>query len=751
MTRPVLSRAAACLAAVLVTGLAGGLTAASPATASPHAGVAAVAAVAPGESTPLHVTMDTLTPSVIPRRGQIIVSGEVTNRSDSTWTDLQVYLFTSADPIGDSADLAAAAESDPAAEVGARLYQDGLFTEIGDLAPGESTQYVVSVGRSDLEISGAPGVYWIGVHVLGAEGGPRDLVADGRARAFIPLVDPGTPRTRLAVTVPLREQVLRGPEQRLLGIRRWERLLDTDGRLDRLLAFGASSSRPVTWLVDPAVLDAAASVAAGNPPLDTSDDGSGPESEKPSPSPAQSGSADPSGASGSPDSVAPAPSGGSDGSGDPGGSDAADSPTLPQQAAAAWLEAFRAATGRGTVMSLPYADIDVGAVTTAKQTRILREAQRLSESAAARLGYVSRPVIAPPAGYLPAKTLARLDDTAPVLLRDEALPGVDGATATRSNGVEVVLADTAAAAGGPGPNDPGDPLAMRQRILAEAALHALGPRAADPLVVSLPAQWDPGPGWQRADFFGGLDVPWLTQVGLPAVLARSSGPVDTSTPVYPLRQRRAQVPFANQLATEELVRVGSTYAQLLTRNDSVRDQLARAAMPTSSYHARTRPGRALTLARQATEHVRETLDEVVLEGPAFVMMSSDTGPVGVTVANNLDQTVTVQLVAQTGTDALTISSPDPITLGPGQRSPVRMRAHSTSVGLQSVTLQATTVEGTPLGSSVRFNVRTSNVGLVIWLVMGAGALLFFAAIGVRIARRVRTRRATHGPLLERQA
>ena len=70
-----------------------------------------------------------------------------------------------------------------------------------------------------------------------------------------------------------------------------------------------------------------------------------------------------------------------------------------------------------------------------------------------------------------------------------------------------------------------------------------------------------------------------------------------------------------------------------------------------------------------------------------------------------------------------------------------MSATSTSIGLHAVTLQVLTPEGTPLGSSVRFNVRASNVGLVIWVVMGVAGALLFVMIGFRILRRVRAYRA----------
>jgi hypothetical protein len=125
-------------------------------------------------------------------------------------------------------------------------------------------------------------------------------------------------------------------------------------------------------------------------------------------------------------------------------------------------------------------------------------------------------------------------------------------------------------------------------------------------------------------------------------------------------------------------------------------------------------------------------------------MSGETGPISVTVVNNLTEPVTVRLQAITSRDDLKINAPDPITLGPGQRTPVRMRAESTAIGVHEVTLVATTEDGRRLGSEVQFSVRTSNVGLVIWLVMGTGGALLLVMIGFRIVRRVRGRRQQEG-------
>jgi hypothetical protein len=695
----------------------------------PPPGAAHAARRAPA-ATPLEVSLETMTPSVIPRRGTVTVTGEVTNTSEDTWTDLQAYLMVSASPITTGSDLATAAETDPAAEVGGRITRDGLFDEIGDLDPGESTSYTLSVPRKYLEITGEPGAYWVGVHVLGAVDGVRDGVADGRARTFMPLMSDRGPRTEVAVVVPLRDRIRRSADGRLLGIERWQSMLGPEGRLTRLSDFAAESEQPLTWLVDPAVLDAASSVADENPPLDTGNDGSGPDEGQ--------------GDQGDEESASPSPSPSAEGDGGDTGSADGEEPTPEAQDAAEWLTSFVDGSSRSSVLALPYGDLDVAAVTGNRLGRILRKGETLSRRTLDGLGVDGSPVVAPPSGFLPPRALAALDPDTPVVLSDRAFPDGPGPLLTRPDGTEVVLLDSAAGSGGPGPNDPTDPLALRQRILADAAVHALSADRERPLVVSTPPYWELGGAWQGADFFDGLEVPWLSQVDLTTVLSRDDGEPSTEPPAYSARERRRQVPFANQLATQELVDTGDVYAALLTRNDTVGDDLAKAAMLASSYSARSRPSAALERARNTTLRIRRTMQLVDVDGPGFVMMSSETGPISVTVVNNLDETVTVRLEAATRRDGLEIKTPDPITLGPGQRAPVRLRAESTSIGVHEVTLVATTEDGRRLGSALQFNVRSSNVGLVIWVVMGTAGALLLVMIGFRILRRVRAHRAQEG-------
>jgi len=170
----------------------------------------------------------------------------------------------------------------------------------------------------------------------------------------------------------------------------------------------------------------------------------------------------------------------------------------------------------------------------------------------------------------------------------------------------------------------------------------------------------------------------------------------------------------------------------------------------SSQNARRDPVRPRVQAIRTANYVRSRMGKVRLEGPPFVMMSGESGPILVTLVNGLDEPVTVGVRTQTSSHDLTVSKIDPVTLGPGRRTALRLHATSHDIGVHPVTLEVTTADGTPLGSRAQLTVRTSNVSTVIWLIMGVGGGLLFLAIVVRLVRRIRRRKSTHGPLLPRE-
>jgi hypothetical protein len=682
------------------------------------------AAAAAAERTPLQVSIETLSPSTVPDRGRVRMTGEITNRSNDTWTDLQVFMFTSSEPIRSDTELAEQAGTDPAASVGDRLTAGGLYDEVGDLAPGASTSYTLSVPRRDLGIGGEPGVYWIGVHVLGAVDGVRVDGADGRARTFIPSVPARSDSTELALLMPVTAPVSHRADGRLADVKRWTRLLGPEGRLDRILDLsGQTAHQPFTWVLDPAVLDAVRALADGNPPRDIGPDdgtdGSGDATTGPS-------------AEGSPSASPPSasPSTGQE------GEDGETPPTPEQQVARAWLDEFRRQASIHSVVTLPYGALDVAAVFDGQKRRLYDEAARLSAETVQRDGVPAGPVVAPSTGYLPRSALARIGADTPVVLSDRAFPAATTPVAWAAGGAPVILTDSAAGSGGPAPGRRHTALTLRQRLVSEAALHARSPNGSTPLVVTLPRTWNPGPRWNVADFFFGLDLPWLRMVDLDTVTVGTLG-TPSGPPVYSERERNAQVPFANVLATEDLARTGDVLANLLARNDSVDDDIARSALLASSENARRRPEKAMRSARATVDRLRSTMQDVSIEGPSFATLSSGQGPIQVTVVNGMDEPVTVGIDARTPSGDLHIRAPDPVTLGPGTRAAVRLEATATGIGVHSVTLVATNSDGEPIGTFTRFNVRTSQVGFVIWIVMGLGAAILLLAIVLRVVRRVR--------------
>jgi hypothetical protein len=210
----------AALGLVLVVALVlAALVAPSAPTAAAPRDTASPAATEHGPATPLRVTIETMTPATLPRRGEVTLTGEITNRSESTWTVLAAYLFVSAEPMTTAAEVAEATATDPALPVGSRLVAPGLYDEPRDLAPGETTTYRISVPRRVLPT--AHGVYWIGVHVLGTNEDGRVDGADGRARTFVASMPRRGVSTTLSLVVPFRAPVRRDAEGRVTRLPSW--------------------------------------------------------------------------------------------------------------------------------------------------------------------------------------------------------------------------------------------------------------------------------------------------------------------------------------------------------------------------------------------------------------------------------------------------------------------------------------------------------------------------------------------------
>jgi hypothetical protein len=694
---------------LIASGLAGPLAASASA-------ISPARPRAPDETavTPLSVRMTQLSPSTIPTKGVITISGVVENDSKEDWTDINVAPFVSSEPMTGRDELAEAAASPSDTTLGERLTDPGTQVTVGDLTPGQSASFTIRIARALLStrISGDPGVYWIGVHALGATAEGRDLIADGRARTFIPLVPPELARRRtvpLSVVLPLRERARRAADGSLNGPARWVSLTGPEGRLTRLADFAASAAdAPLTWLLDPAVLDALRDFSQGNPPLSLGtarrsidkDDDTGPDSS-PSPSP-------------SPSPISGAPS------------------EEERASANTVLESLLSTVRTDSILTLGYADPDVASLAR-RGPNLLRRADELSARSMDEHNLTGANVVAPPNGYFDPDLLSSVSRTSMLVLSDhEDLR--EPPFSRLGSGQELVQGDERAVTGGPSPNAARAPLALRQRILAEAALEvAKGAAPVRPVVVTVPHGWNPGPDWRDADFFGGLRVPWLRMVPIPRGVTE---PYDGELP-YGRAQLADEIRASNVAATRRLAHTSTVLGNLLANDNDVTDKLTGAALQASSYSARPTLQLATdqVLALDAT--TRTQMNQVAVTGTDFVTLSGGSGSLTVTLVNGLKQPITVGLRARADSSDVKVVTPKPVSMQAGQRTTLRLKVAS-GVGVHEVTLEPVTTEGEGAGTPLTFSLRTSQVGKLIWYIIIAGGLLLAVMVVRRIALRIRS-------------
>ncbi|MCD6641197.1 MAG: hypothetical protein LT071_14965, partial [Nocardioides sp.] len=632
------------VAAYAVTLLLTALVAVVPLVWSTPAGAAQAE-----EQEPLRVHLDAIS-ATVPRRGAVRIAGTVTNTSASEFTRINLHAFRSESPISDPAALSASAAIAPEEYVGPRITTPGTFPTVEVLAPGASARFSMAVPVDLLGLT-EPGVYWIGVHAFGDGELPRDDFADGRARTFIPVMPPGRQRLEAAIVLPLRQVVWYDDDGSLAATDQWQRLLGDGGRLEHLLDIAEQQpATAFTWLVDPAVLDAVSRLAAGNPARSLDPDPTVPGQEPATPSPA-------------PGDESPSPTAEPD-----EGSPVGDG--MLAKAAADWLKRFVATTAGRDVLALPYGDLDVSAAARHDPDRLVQARSR-SDAVLAEHGITARAAFAPEDDAVSAEALLASPTDTIVLVGDQAFAAPPSApdSVVRIADRNVVVASAGAQMGGPAPTPPHDPLAIRQRLVSEAALRALAD-SRTPIVLTLPSRWQP----EEADaLFSAFDEPWLSSVSVADLAARPALPLPDSSLAYPALHQRAELPATSFAAATRLDQAASLMEDVLTLETTVESQVRDEALVTLSQQHRGRAAAAVGAAHAARRSLTDQLASIDVETPPAVILSSDSGPLGASVINGLDQPVSV-VVEVVGDEDIEVSGSGVRELAARARASVRFEA-----------------------------------------------------------------------------
>jgi hypothetical protein len=306
---------------------------------------------------------------------------------------------------------------------------------------------------------------------------------------------------------------------------------------------------------------------------------------------------------------------------------------------------------------------------------------------------------------------------------------------------------TGAAEGGPGPDPRLAPVALRQRLLSEAAVRLAqsGGENPAPLVAVMPA------GLQAAgatSFWEGLDLGWLRLVDLDTVVDRADGitgsdgpgsePIDPAQLAYPPDQDLLEVESAVLAELDGVVHAARSLQSILGEDHRIAGQLLDEALTGASYALRTDPLAERRLAR-TRGWIHDQLGKVSIDAPHGVTLSSTSGGFNVSVRNQLDYPVTVRIEASTDSGAR-IGVANPVELAANSRSSVPITADMSRPGVHNVRLRLTDLDGRSIGDSDELPIRSGQVGAVIWAIIGTGLGILFMAIAIRLYRRIRAHR-----------
>ena len=242
-------------------------------------------------------------------------------------------------------------------------------------------------------------------------------------------------------------------------------------------------------------------------------------------------------------------------------------------------------------------------------------------------------------------------------------------------------------------------------------------------------------------FFSGLDADWLELSTVDDATDRDGSVVDPADLDYPATQLRRELKARSFAAVDELVAAGETLQNLLASNTEVAGTVTDQALSGVSYGSREVPLATRASLRASRDRIRNLLGSVKISAGPGVTLSGSDGGFAAVLSNGLDEPVTVDVVAQSN-GGVEIAPVEPVELAANGRSTVVLDAHANQSGVTNVTLTLTDIDGNPLGSSDELPIRSAQVSVVIWVIIGSGVGLLFVAIGVRIFRRLRRRSAS---------
>nr|WP_275406683.1 DUF6049 family protein [Actinomadura bangladeshensis] len=650
-------------------------------------------------------------PKSVNEKSRIQIAGLAKNRTGHEMPGLHLRLRYSTTPVLSRSQLDQLAATPPNA-----LPNIGPEKQIpGAAAPGVKQSWQFQTTVKDLGLRapvGTPGVYPIGVEVLNSA---RQVV--GGVTTFLTFMPKKAAFTPVSVgwVWPLVDGMHRTNDQTFLDDD-LTKSVSAGGRLNRLVSAASATDTPVTWAIDPALLDDVQRMASGDYTVRAPGVKKGVQKKK-------------------------------------------------SAAAAAWLTALKNASKKDPYFTLPYADPDVVALVRRKTPRDIGVAfdarntgvatQVLGRAADARVAW-------PPSGAAGPGTVDQLAKNAlkgggAFLMSSSqfqnpaggALPNATTTLQTHYGAKTTLLYDeklnkivsegSRSVSGG---------LLTEQRFLAETAIIAgEAPNRPRTVVLAPDRHWDPADGVAKNLLKYTKGAKWLHEVPLSKI--ESAEPQGRVFNGYSDDYQQYELGDAHLAQVQAIARQAGAFEAVMT--GSTRISYERALLRMESAAWRTSPRHARAARKQLEDELTADMHlvRIVTTKSKRVLMGGSSGRLPVLVENTLPhQSVKVRLVATSENSAKlrlgTLAPEDAvIELAPGERAQRWIPAQAAGNGNFHVSLELEIPGsgGRTYGDGESITVTVTGYGRLALLITGGGLAVLFVGVGVRAIRARRRRKA----------
>lgn len=648
-------------------------------------GLAAPAHSAEGR---LEATLTTIRPTILTdETEEVVLSGTLQNNTGQTLKDVTPYFVIPANPFRSRTEVRALFTDIDNAFGGTRNDLPSRNVNFAQLAPGEIVDFTLKVPFEDLRIDSSEGVYSVGLHVLATDAkGARNPDGIARAYTLLPKIE-SEESIATSIIWPFFNPTYRDPMGRYVNADALLALISTEGQLRRFLDTARSTfGTPASVVIDPGLLVALDAIASNR-------------------------------------------------IGPPSSTRTGEFTAEEQDLASRFRDDLLAFAKQNSFWVLNYGRPDLAAVIDAPE--IQQSITQTTKTTINNLNLNSRVVNWPINGIASKKILevARTDGVTPIITSVESLPDWESrygsivSAQTKAGPLPVVIDDSAFRAT---PNETID--LVNQKIISQAALAVLNRRidttSRANVVYVMNPNWIP---LGTSSVYSVYEVPWITESTTERMLVSRPSVYDKR---LGFGKDPATIEASQKVNVPRVFSAANLRGAIGSKVDAHYFSQFTAESVSSRWISSAEDGTVHT--QQVVEFLQSELNSVKIASPRQVTLSGETGAFPLTISNELESKVQVKLQLRSTDQSVKLPEPQLLVIEPEQRTTLTINVDLQNQAGSTIIATLTTPNGDPIGRATVLNVRTSAVGAVIWIAMGAAGLLVVAALTRRFRKNKKT-------------